>query len=104
MRRRLINVAERGLISREENFYAITDSGLQWLKGFAGSPEAVAAAAPSTKRTTVAAAARTHNEEQLDAFKSQLMKLEPIHFEHFVKELLDAMDYEDVRVTKASLD
>jgi restriction system protein len=32
------------------------------------------------------------------------MKLEPIHFEHFVKELLDAMDYEDVRVTKASLD
>ena len=104
MRRRLINVAERGLISREGNFYAITDSGLQWLKGFAGSPEAVAAAAPSTKRTTVAAAARTHNEEQLDAFKSQLMKLEPIHFEHFVKELLDAMDYEDVRVTKASLD
>ena len=55
--------------------------------------QAVAAAAPSTKRTTVAAAARTHNEEQLDAFKSQLIKLEPIHFEHFVKELLDAMDY-----------
>jgi restriction system protein len=46
LRRRLINVAERGLISREENFYAITDSGLQWLKGFAGSPEAVAAAGP----------------------------------------------------------
>jgi restriction system protein len=56
------------------------------------------------KGSTVAAAARTHNEEQLDAFKSQFMKLEPIHFEHFVKELLDAMDYEDVRVTKASLD
>jgi restriction system protein len=104
LRRRLINVAECGLISREGNFYAITDSGLQWLKGFAGSPEAIAAAAPSTKRTTVAAAARAHNEEQLDAFKSRLMKLEPIHFEHFVKELLDAMDYEDVRVTKASGD
>jgi restriction system protein len=85
LRRRLINVAERGLISRDGNFYAITDSGLQSLKGFAGSPEAVAAAALSTKRTTVAAAARAHNEEQLDAFKSRLMKLEPIHFEHFVK-------------------
>jgi hypothetical protein len=26
-----------------------------------------------------------HNEEQLDAFKSRLVKLEPIYFEHFVK-------------------
>lgn len=104
LRRRLINVAERGLISREGNFYAITDSGLQWLKGFAGSPEAIAAAAPSTKRTTVAEAAHAHNEEQLEAFKARLMKLDPVHFEHFVKELLDAMDYEDVRVTKISGD
>ena len=100
----MINVAERGLISREGNFYAITDSGLQWLKGFAGSPEAIAAAAPSTKRTTVAEAAHAHNEEQLEAFKARLMKLDPVHFEHFVKELLDAMDYEDVRVTKISGD
>jgi hypothetical protein len=72
----------------------ITDSGLQWLKGFAGSPGGVAAAAPTTKRTTVAEAARAYKEETLDAFKARLMKLEPVHFEHFVKELLDAMDYE----------
>lgn len=32
------------------------------------------------------------------------MQLEPFQFEHFVKELLDAMDYEDVRVTKVSGD
>ena len=32
------------------------------------------------------------------------MALEPFQFEHFVKELLDAMDYEDVRVTKISGD
>lgn len=105
LRRRLLNLAERGLISREGNTYAITDAGLQWLKGFSGSPEAVAAAAvPSTKRTTVAEAARAHNEEQLDAFRTRLMGLEPVQFEHFVKELLDAMDYEDVRVTKLSGD
>lgn len=39
----------------------------------------------ASKRTTVAAAARAHNEEQLDAFKSRLVKLEPIYFERFVK-------------------
>jgi restriction system protein len=104
LRRRLVSVAERGLISREGNFYAITDSGLQWLKGFASGPETVKSSAPSSKRTTVAEAAHAHNEEQLAAFRERLMQLEPVQFEHFVKELLDAMDYEDVRVTKVSGD
>jgi restriction system protein len=104
LRRRLVSVAERGLISREGNFYAITDSGLQWLKGFASGPETVKSSAPSSKRTTVAEAAHAHNEEQLAVFRERLMQLEPVQFEHFVKELLDAMDYEDVRVTKVSGD
>lgn len=105
LHRRLINLADRGLVSRDGNTYAITDAGLHWLKGFGGSPESAAAAAvPSTKRTTVAEAARAYNEEQLDAFRKRLMGLEPAQFEHFVKELLDAMDYEDVRVTKVSGD
>lgn len=104
LRRRLVSVAERGLISREGNFYAITDTGLRWLKGFATGPETTKAATPSSKRTTVAEAAHAHNEEQLAAFRARLMQLEPVQFEHFVKELLDAMDYEDVRVTKVSGD
>ncbi len=103
LRRRLSNLAQRGLVTREGNYYAITDAGLQWLKGFAGSAEGKTAA-PSPKRTIVAEAARAHNEEQLKAFKARLMKLEPVQFEHFVRELLDAMDYEDVSVTKFSSD
>jgi restriction system protein len=75
------------------------------LKGFTSSPEGDGEkSVPSTRRTTVAEAARAHNEEQLAAFRSRLMALEPAQFEHFVKELLDAMDYEDVRVTKVSGD
>jgi restriction system protein len=104
LRRRLIAVAERGLITREGNYYAITDAGLQWLKGFSAQPEATKAATPSSKRTTVAEAAHAHNEDQMAAFRARLMQLEPVQFEHFVKELLDAMDYEDVQVTKVSGD
>jgi restriction system protein len=101
----LINLADRGLVSREGNTYAITESGLNWLKGITGSPEAAAATAvPSTKRTTVVEAALAHNDEQLNAFKKRLMALEPEQFEHFVKELLDVMEYEDVQVTKVSGD
>lgn len=104
LRRRLIAIAERGLITREGNFYAITDAGFQWLKGFSSGAESVAIATPSPKRMTVAEAAHAHNDEQLAAFRARLMQLEPAQFEHFVKELLDAMDYEDVRVTKVSGD
>lgn len=105
LRRRLINLADRGLVSREGNSYAITNTGLAWLDGFSGSFEATAASAvPSTKRTNVAQATKAHNEEQLEAFRKRLMSLEPVQFEHFVKALLDAMDYEDVQVTKVSND
>jgi restriction system protein len=104
LRGRLINAVERGLISREGNTYAITDKGLAWLRQFTDVPQANAPALPSSKRTTVAEAARAQNEEQLDALRARLMALDPTDFEHFVKELLDAMDYEDVRVTKVSND
>ena len=66
-RRRLLNLADPGLVSREGNSYAITDAGLAWLDGFSGTFETSAASAvPSTKRTNVAQAAKAHNEEQLD--------------------------------------
>jgi len=82
----------------------IAEPGLAWLKGFADVAHLESAARPSPKRTTVAEAARAHNEEQFVAFRERLMALDPVQFEHFVKELLDAMDYEDVRVTKVSND
>jgi hypothetical protein len=104
LRRRLVALAERQLISQEGNLYAITDEGLSWLKGFSVPTEERTTAAPSPKRTSVAEAARAHNDEQLGAFRQRLMQLEPVQFEHFVKELLDAMDYEDVQVTKVGGD
>lgn len=103
LQRRLRNLSERGLVTREGNYYAITETGLHWLKGFGGLP-ASTIAAPSSKRASVIEAAHAQKEEELKAFQARLMALEPVQFEHFVKELLDAMDYEDVRVTKASGD
>ena len=97
LRRRINNLVERRLVSREGNFYSIADQGLEWLKGFKGSSDGKNVVA-SQKRTIVAEAARSHNEEQLKAFKGRLMGLEAAQFENFVKEeLLDAMDYENVR-------
>lgn len=105
LRRRLLNVVERGYVARDGNTYSITDNGLLWLRGFpdSGTVQSVSGGA-STARTTVVEAARAHNSAQLTAFQKRLMALGPAQFEHFVKELLDAMDYEDVQVTKFSGD
>jgi restriction system protein len=105
LRRRLVNLVERGLIGREGNSYVISEAGLNWLKGFSDSAEKnQTSTVPSKKLTTVIEAARAYNEEQLNSFRARLMALEPTQFEHFVKEILEEMDYEDVRVTKESGD
>jgi restriction system protein len=105
LHRRLTNLVDRGLISRDGNTYSISDPGLLWLKSFSSPPGVASGSAiPSTKRTAVAEAARAFNDEQFIAFQKRLMSLEPVKFEHFVKELLEALDYQEVVVTKASGD
>src|SRR5262249_21137360 len=112
LRRGLGNLLRRGLIERERNAYALTAAGRTWLAGFdvvpraAALPAAVAAdaAMPTDAPDSVATAAKAHNAAELARFQARLMRLEPAEFEHFVKALLDAMDYEEVRVTRLSND
>lgn len=103
LRNRLNNLAARDLIDRDGNTYSITDEGISWLNGFSSST-LTTAGLPSSKRTEVSRAVHAHNEEQLKNLKQRLLDLSPYQFEHFVKELLDAMGYQDVHVTKASND
>jgi restriction system protein len=100
LRRRLLNLVERDLVERDGNRYSITAHGLNYLERL---PKEGFQKLSST-RTDVASAIRTHNEKQVELLREKLMALEPYAFEHFVKELLEAMDYEDVVVTKQSGD
>jgi restriction system protein len=102
LQKRLVNLVERELVSRDGNAYSITDLGLAWLKQFSDLSQPQDGAIPSPKRTTVAEAAKAHNDEQLIKLRERLMKLEPRDFENFIKALLGAMDYDDVFVTKYS--
>lgn len=101
LRRRLLNLVERGLIKRDGNRYSITDAGLAYLKSF---PESTKEGKQSSERTDVALAVRAFNDTQVSKLRQRLMELEPYAFEHFVKELLEAMDYENVEVTRQSGD
>ncbi len=96
LRHRLVNLVERGLVAREgQSSYVITESGLEYVSG--PSPR------PDPKRY-VLLAITTFNDSQRKVLKEQLGKMKPYRFEHLVRELLEAMGYEDVQVTKASGD
>lgn len=107
LRRRLLNLVERGLISRDGNRYAISQAGRSYLVCLGDQDPVntpVAASATSTTEIDAAMAIATHNEAARKALVERLMGLDPYVFEHFVKELLEAMDYENVQVTRQSGD
>lgn len=97
LRRRLLNLIERGYVTRDGNTYVITDSGLT----YADSGEA-----PATERPhqVLVAAAKSYNLQQEQVLRETLMQMNPYRFESLVKDLLESMDYEDVVVTKQSGD
>ena len=99
LRRRTLNLVERGYISREGNTYTITDKGIAYAADVVG-----AAASIANPYQQVLSAIKQHNDLQVAALRQRLGKMNPYHFEVLIKDLLEAMDYEDVTVTKQSGD
>lgn len=97
LRRRLLNVVERGLVERDGNSYVITPAGLEYAASFAQS------GAVDPKRQ-VMQAITAYNRTQQQNLREFLASMPPTQFEHLVRDLLEAMGYEDVRVTKQSGD
>lgn len=95
--RRMQNLVERGFIDREGNTYTITAKGL----AYAASEVSQEAKLPAQ---LALAAIKEHNDAQVKNLRERLGKMDPYKFEALVKDLLEAMDYEDVVVTKQSGD
>ena len=94
--RRLANLTERGLIEREGNIYAITPDGLNYATPLSKT-------ADDTGRS-VLKTITGYNQKQRKALHQLLGEMHPYQFEHLVRDLLEAMGYEDVRVTKEAGD
>lgn len=97
LRRRVANLVERGYVSREGNSYSITSKGVDY------------AAPQGAQRTpavhhSVLSAVKAYNDTQTAVLRSQLESMDPYRFEALIKDLLEAMDYENVVVTKQSGD
>lgn len=95
--RRMQNLVERGFIDREGNTYTITAKGL----AYAATEVSQEAQLPGQQAL---AAIKEHNDAQVKKLRERLGRMDPYKFEALVKDLLEAMDYEDVAVTKQSGD
>jgi len=93
LRRRLVNLVDRGYVDREGNTYIINDKGVQYAAEF----EQEGMIDP---RRDVLRAIQSYNNEQTTALREKLSTMDPFQFEHLAKDLLESMGYEDVEVTK----
>lgn len=97
LRRRLLNSVERGYATREGNSYTITDKGVQYAAP-QGNEQAV------RPHHAVLSAIKGYNDAQIKALRERLESMHPYRFEALIRDLLEAMDYENVTVTKQSGD
>jgi restriction system protein len=95
--RRLLNLVERGYVAREGNTYTITDKGVSYAAPV--GPEKV-----QRPYIAVLGAIKNYNDTQTKELRERLENMNPYRFEMLIKDLLEAMDYEDVVVTKQSGD
>ena len=96
LRMRLLNLIERDLVSREGNRYSINQAGIEYV-----SKSQIIS---DDHRKKVMRAAKSYNDKQVQALREKLGQMPPFAFEHLTRDLLEAMGYEDVTVTKESGD
>ena len=97
LRRRLANLVDRNLVARDGNYYSITEAGSKYA--------AIAAPSETEKpEEDLISAIRKFNDVELANLRKHLAEMNPYKFEMLIKDLLDAMDYENVKVTKQSGD
>lgn len=96
LRRRLLNLVERGYVHREGNSYTITEKGMKYAE--AGLSETEDA------RRSVLRSVKKYNDKQREELRARLISMHPYKFEHLISDLLEAMGYEDVTVTKEAGD
>ena len=97
LRRRLRNLLDRRLVNRERLKYTVTDKGLQYLKRVGPTP-------PDDELQAIRNLTRKREVTVREDLHEHLLQMDPTAFEHLVARLLEAMDYENVKVTSQSGD
>lgn len=98
-RRRLNNLLDRGLVSRNGTMYSVTDDGLAYLERV-GSEVGLG----GDEQNQLWALAKKQEASVRESMRELLLEMDCFAFEHLVKRLLEEMDYQNVEVTTRSGD
>jgi restriction system protein len=98
-----VSVVERRLALRMGNSYQISPEGLAYITS-GSSEEAKIAFQEVDPKREVLLSVEAYNDQKRKELREHLKHMHPYRFEQFVRDLLEAMGYEDVTVTKASGD
>lgn len=100
LRSRLNNLIERRYVSKERGKYSITVSGLEYINSILPK----SGIKGDDLKYSLSHSIDDYNEKQKKILREKISKIDPIQFEHLVKNLLEEMGYENVFVTKQSGD
>jgi restriction system protein len=95
---RVRNLVERGLVERDGLAYVLTPAGQRYAASTQNDPQ------EQDDRQQLLDAVEAFNTTQRRRLRELLATMHPFAFEHMVRDLLDAMGYEDATVTKQSGD
>lgn len=95
LQRRLNNLIDRELVRRKSMMYSVTDEGLTYLKRV-GIDETLG----GDEQQEIWSLAKKQEASARESLLELLLDMDPIAFEHLVKRLLEAMDYQEVKVAK----
>jgi restriction system protein len=100
LRARIVNLCDRKYIEREGNTYQITDAGVSYARSL--SPKKIDDTISAI--TKLSRDVEKFNVAQRKRIRELLEKTTPSQFEHLIKDLLSAMEYEDIVVTSPTND
>ena len=94
LRRRLNNLMERGYVSRDGVAYLITKKGLDYTEQFTRTD--------LDQKRDIVRIIKAFNQEQMSKLSSLLAFMQQKDFDYLIQELLEALGYEDIQITKES--
>lgn len=95
---RFRHLRQRELIERSGHIYEATDAGLAYLRQVQINGSQI------RSNLTIAELAKRTNDQAREELGDFLKKMNPYHFEHLIKRLLEEMGYDNVEVTGGSND
>jgi restriction system protein len=98
--RRLSNLLERRLLAKTGTTYSITDEGLNYLNQTGGTEDLDS----FDELQQILQLQKQQQASVRASIQALLETMNPIAFEYLIKQLLEAMNYQNVRVTAASND